>query len=98
MATARTEVPQGRCSWEERVRFHNLISETASDNKVVILSTHIVADVSNLCTRMAIIREGKILSACTPREAVDLLCKLCVSALSALVIILSRKFSAAVIR
>lgn len=56
---------------EERVRFHNLISETASENTVVILSTHIVSDVSNLCSRMAIIRKGKILAACTPRQALD---------------------------
>jgi ABC-2 type transport system ATP-binding protein len=56
---------------EERVRFHNLISETASESTVVILSTHIVSDVSNLCNRMAIIRQGKILSDCTPRQAVD---------------------------
>ncbi|HKV32899.1 MAG TPA: ABC transporter ATP-binding protein [Pyrinomonadaceae bacterium] len=56
---------------EERVRFHNLLSETANENTVVILSTHIVSDVSNLCTSMAIIRQGKILSACTPRQAVD---------------------------
>jgi ABC-type multidrug transport system ATPase subunit len=56
---------------EERVRFHNLISETASDDTIVILSTHIVSDVSNLCSSMAIIREGKILASCTPRQAVD---------------------------
>lgn len=56
---------------QERVRFHNLISETANENTVVILSTHIVSDVSNLCSRMAIIQKGKILSSCTPREAVD---------------------------
>ena len=56
---------------EERNRFHNLISETGSENTIVILSTHIVSDVSNLCSRMAIIRQGKILSACTPRQAVD---------------------------
>lgn len=56
---------------EERVRFQNLLSETAGENTVVILSTHIVSDVSNLCTSMAIIRQGKILSACTPRQAVD---------------------------
>ena len=56
---------------EERVRFHNLISETGSENTVVILSTHIVSDVSNLCSRMAIIREGKIVSTCSPRQAVD---------------------------
>jgi ABC-2 type transport system ATP-binding protein len=56
---------------EERNRFHNLISETASENTVVILSTHIVSDVSNLCSHMAIIRQGRILAACTPRHAVD---------------------------
>lgn len=56
---------------EERVRFHNLLSETASETTVVILSTHIVSDVSNVCTNMAIIRQGKILSTCTPRQAVD---------------------------
>ena len=36
---------------EERVRFHNLLSETASDSAVVMLSTHIVSDVSSLCSR-----------------------------------------------
>jgi len=55
---------------EERNRFHNLIAETGSDNTIVILSTHIVSDVSNLCSRMAIIRQGKILSTCSPRQAV----------------------------
>ena len=55
----------------ERVRFHNLISETASENTVVILSTHIVSDVSNLCSRMAIIQKGSILASGTPREAVE---------------------------
>jgi len=56
---------------EERLRFHNLISESATENTVVILSTHIVSDVSNLCSRMAIIRHGKILSSCSPRYVVD---------------------------
>ena len=56
---------------EERNRFHNLISETAGEDTVVILSTHIVSDVSNLCSSMAIIREGRILASCTPRQAVD---------------------------
>lgn len=56
---------------QERVRFHNLISETANETTVVILSTHIVSDVSNLCSRMAIIQKGKILSSCTPRQAVE---------------------------
>lgn len=55
---------------EERVRFHNLIADTADENRVVILSTHIVSDVSNLCSRMAIMRRGEILAAGTPQQAV----------------------------
>lgn len=43
----------------ERVRFHNLLSEIG-ENIVVILSTHIVDDVSDLCTNMAIINKGTI--------------------------------------
>lgn len=45
---------------EERVRFHNLLSEIG-ENVVVILSTHIVDDVSDLCTNMAIIDQGRII-------------------------------------
>ncbi|MBI5805118.1 ABC transporter ATP-binding protein [candidate division TA06 bacterium] len=43
----------------ERVRFHNLLSEIGQD-KVVILSTHIVDDVSDLCPSLAIIDKGRI--------------------------------------
>jgi len=56
---------------EERLRFHNLIAETASEKTVVILSTHIVSDVSNLCSSMAIIRKGEIISSSTPGQAVN---------------------------
>jgi ABC-type multidrug transport system ATPase subunit len=45
---------------EERVRFLNLLSEIG-ENAVVILSTHIVEDVSELCSRMAVISRGQIL-------------------------------------
>src|SRR4030095_10414416 len=53
---------------EERVRFHNLISESVGEGTVVILSTHIVSDVSNICSQMAIIRHGEILASCTPYQ------------------------------
>src|SRR5512142_1977885 len=46
----------------ERVRFHNLLAEIG-ENVVVILSTHIVDDVSDLCSRMAIISGGRVLMA-----------------------------------
>jgi ABC-2 type transport system ATP-binding protein len=54
----------------ERVRFLNLLSELG-ENSVVILSTHIVEDVSELCTRMAIIDRGEILLEAEPLRAVD---------------------------
>ncbi len=54
---------------EERNRFHNLLSEIAGDETVVLLSTHIVSDVSSLCGQMAIIRQGEIIAFCTPRAA-----------------------------
>jgi len=54
----------------ERVRFLNLLSELG-ENSVVLLSTHIVEDVSELCTRMAIIDEGEILLEAEPLGAVD---------------------------
>ena len=53
----------------ERVRFLNLLSEIGQ-SAVVILSTHIVEDVSELCSRMAIIDRGKILLEAEPLAAV----------------------------
>jgi ABC-2 type transport system ATP-binding protein len=55
---------------EERNRFHNLLSEVATDEVVVILSTHIVSDVSQLCSQMAIIRQGEIIAQSAPSEAI----------------------------
>jgi ABC-type multidrug transport system ATPase subunit len=45
---------------EERNRFLNLLAEIG-DNVVVILSTHIVEDVADLCPRMAVLASGRIL-------------------------------------
>jgi len=54
---------------EERVRFHNLLAEIG-ENVVVILSTHIVDDVSDLCANMAIIAEGRVLMTGDPQAAI----------------------------
>lgn len=54
----------------ERVRFLNLLSEMG-ENSVVILSTHIVEDVSELCTRMAVINKGQILLETEPYKAIE---------------------------
>ena len=56
----------------ERVRFLNLLSELG-ENSVVLLSTHIVEDVSELCTRMAIINKGQILQEGEPLKAMEAL-------------------------
>jgi ABC-2 type transport system ATP-binding protein len=53
----------------ERNRFYNLLSEIG-ENVIVILSTHIVEDVMELCTNMAIIHEGRVLFAGVPEDAV----------------------------
>lgn len=54
----------------ERVRFLNLLSELG-ENSVVILSTHIVEDVAELCTNMAVIDRGKILLQGEPLRVVN---------------------------
>ncbi len=53
---------------EERLRFYRLLSELAAD-RTVILSTHIVEDVSVLCPRFAVSRGGRLLAVTTPAEA-----------------------------
>jgi ABC-2 type transport system ATP-binding protein len=54
---------------EERNRFHNLLAEVG-EQVVVILSTHIVEDVRQLCPRMAILAGGRVLREGEPRRLV----------------------------
>ena len=56
---------------EERHRFHNLLAEIAGEETVVLLSTHIVSDVSTLCGAMAVMRRGEIVASGTPRAALE---------------------------
>jgi ABC-2 type transport system ATP-binding protein len=58
---------------EERQRFYRLLAEMSA-GRVVLLSTHIVDDVSTLCPRLAVIRSGEVVADTTPsvaRAAVD---------------------------
>lgn len=57
---------------EERNRFNNLLSEIG-ESIIVLLSTHIVEDVRDLCTKMAIISNGKLILEGNPNEKIDLL-------------------------
>jgi len=54
---------------EERNRFNNLLSEIG-ESVVVLLSTHIVDDVTDLCPRMAILVDGRIVHGGTPQELI----------------------------
>jgi ABC-type multidrug transport system ATPase subunit len=54
---------------EERVRFHNLLADIASD-VVVMLSTHIVSDVEDLCAQFAVIDKGEVLLCGRPDDYV----------------------------
>jgi ABC-type multidrug transport system ATPase subunit len=55
---------------EERNRFLNLLAEIG-ENVVVILSTHIVADVSDLCPRMAVLADGRLQLEGAPQELIQ---------------------------
>jgi ABC-type multidrug transport system ATPase subunit len=55
---------------EERNRFHNLLSEIG-EGAVVLLSTHIVEDVSDLCPKMAILARGRVLMEGEPSRVID---------------------------
>jgi len=57
---------------DERNRFLNLLSEIG-EQVVVMLSTHIVEDVTDLCPRMAMIVKGEVLLQGEPQAAIDLL-------------------------
>ena len=55
---------------EERNRFNNLLAEIG-ENMVVILSTHIVDDVTDLCSRVALMVDGRIVANDTPAALID---------------------------
>jgi ABC-type multidrug transport system ATPase subunit len=55
---------------EERLRFYYLLAALAQD-RIVLLSTHIVEDVAVLCTRFAVIRNGRLVAQMSPSEALS---------------------------
>lgn len=54
---------------EERIKFRNLFSQNAQD-KIVLLSTHIIEDVQSICSRLIVIDQGKILFDGRPEELI----------------------------
>lgn len=57
---------------EERQRFYRLLGDLAQD-RIILLSTHLVEDVSVLCPRFAVLRQGRLVAVTTPKEALGAL-------------------------
>ena len=54
---------------EERIHFRNLFSRTAQD-RLVLLSTHIIEDVQSVCDQLIVINQGKILFVGSPAQLI----------------------------
>ncbi|MEM8932858.1 MAG: ATP-binding cassette domain-containing protein [Acidobacteriota bacterium] len=53
---------------EERLRLYRLLAELAEE-RIVLLSTHLVEDVAMLCPRFAVLRQGRLVAVTTPEDA-----------------------------
>lgn len=56
---------------EERVRFRSLLSDFSREDRIIILSTHIVGDISSTCSSVALLNEGNIVFHDTPEELIS---------------------------
>ena len=56
---------------EERIRFRNLLSDLGRKETIIVLSTHIVGDISSTCNQMALLNEGALIYEGTPDILVD---------------------------
>ncbi len=55
---------------EERVRFRNLLADMSAE-RTIILSTHIVEDISQSCNDLGVLREGRVLFRGSPGELIE---------------------------
>lgn len=56
---------------EERIRFRNLLSDVSKNNVAIILSTHIVGDISSTCKCMALMNKGHVAFYGSPQEILE---------------------------
>ncbi|HDR67508.1 MAG TPA: ABC transporter ATP-binding protein [Bacteroidaceae bacterium] len=56
---------------EERIRFRNVLSDLSRSDIIIILSTHIVGDISSTCNHMALLNEGELIYNGTPDTLVE---------------------------
>ena len=56
---------------EERIRFRNLLSSISTKDVIIILSTHIVGDISSTCNNMALLNKGQLAYTGSPDDLID---------------------------
>jgi ABC-type multidrug transport system ATPase subunit len=56
---------------EERIRFRNILADLGREERIIILSTHIVADISSTCNRMALLLDGALAFNGPPENLLD---------------------------
>jgi len=56
---------------EERIRFRNVLADLGSEERIILLSTHIVGDISSTCENVALLDEGKLVFRGSPDELID---------------------------
>jgi ABC-type multidrug transport system ATPase subunit len=56
---------------EERIRFRNLLSQISTRDVIIILSTHIVGDISSTCENVALLNRGKVVFTGSPEELIS---------------------------
>ena len=56
---------------EERIRFRNLLSDMTHREIIIILSTHIVSDISSTCTFMALLNKGELIFNDAPEKLIN---------------------------
>lgn len=56
---------------EERIRFRNIMSDISSNDAIIILSTHIVGDISSICNNMALLGNGKLSFSGSPEKLIE---------------------------
>ena len=57
---------------EERIRFRNILSEVSDQDVIIILSTHIVGDISSTCKKLALLNKGELKFEGSPDDMIEL--------------------------
>lgn len=57
---------------EERIRFRNILSEVSNEDVIIILSTHIVGDISSTCKKLALLNKGQLKFEGSPDDMIEL--------------------------